>query len=268
MECGNLGDLLLKLGESQRRGSKPRCHLMTHGASKEVAKRLTKLMAPYGEVTIENDWMPAGFDELTEAQLHKQTKLLPEDVGASLGKWWLEPHTTARTPCFDIASTCNIDGKPGILLVEAKAHHKEMLQGKYGKKLDKNASEKSRSYHSRICKATQTANRGLEKATKLKWNLSRDSHYQLSNRFAWAWKLTELGYPVILLYLGFINADDLKPDEKVLSGYEGWLKVVSDHSRSVVPKEAWNTVLQVNGQSLIPLIRTEKILLRSKNGRD
>ncbi len=35
--------------------------------------------------------------------------------------------------------------------------------------------------------------------------ISRDNHYQLSNRIAYAWKLASLGIPTILLYLGFAN---------------------------------------------------------------
>ena len=42
------------------------------------------------------------------------------------------------------------------------------------------------------------------------WSLSRDSHYQLANRFAWAWKLADMGLPTILIYLGFLNAAEMK----------------------------------------------------------
>lgn len=35
--------------------------------------------------------------------------------------------------------------------------------------------------------------------------VSRDHHYQLSNRIAYTWKLASLGIPTILLYLGFTN---------------------------------------------------------------
>ena len=42
------------------------------------------------------------------------------------------------------------------------------------------------------------ARNGLSAATGLQWGLSRDDHYQLSNRFAWCWKLATLGIPVVL----------------------------------------------------------------------
>jgi hypothetical protein len=45
------------------------------------------------------------------------------------------------------------------------------------------------------------------------WTLSRDSHYQLTNRFAWAWKLASMGVPVVLGYLGFQGAAEMKDRE-------------------------------------------------------
>lgn len=51
--------------------------------------------------------------------------------------------------------------------------------------------------------------------------VSRDNHYQLSNRIAYTWKLASMGIPTILLYLGFINDpawisinDHFKSDQK------------------------------------------------------
>jgi hypothetical protein len=40
--------------------------------------------------------------------------------------------------------------------------------------------------------------------------ITRDSHYQLSNRLAFAWKLASLGVPTVLLYLGFTGDDGIR----------------------------------------------------------
>ena len=56
------------------------------------------------------------------------------------------------------------------------------------------------------------ANAGLRKLPTGQWALSTRHHYQLSNRFAWSWKLAMLGVPVVLLYLGFLNAQDMQDD--------------------------------------------------------
>ena len=57
--------------------------------------------------------------------------------------------------------------------------------------------------------------------------ISRDYHYQLSNRIAYTWKLASLGIPTILLYLGFTNDP-------------AW-KAKQDHFES---KQQWNEALQ------------------------
>jgi hypothetical protein len=40
------------------------------------------------------------------------------------------------------------------------------------------------------------------------FHISRDNRYQMSNRFAWSWKLASVGVPVVLVYLGFVGAAD------------------------------------------------------------
>ena len=84
-----------------------------------------------------------------------------------------------------------------------------------------------------------------------------DSHYQMSNRFAWAWKLTELGIPVILAYLRFIGCEEMRKGEKQrpISRQEEWGEMVRVHSRPLFPGEVWNREWCVRGESLIPLIR-------------
>src|SRR5262245_55935670 len=190
-----------ELRKTQQRGSKPRCHLLTSGTRVEVAERLTSLIKPWGEVVAGGCcWMPSGFADCEEAQLHKAEKIIADanDRDALLN-WWLAvsggPRTT--TPNWDIASTCAIHGKPGILLIEAKAHDTELRNEERGKPLggedNKGVSLDSRRNHVRIGCCIQEAAIALSQQTGLAWALSRDWCYQMSNRFAWAWKLTELG---------------------------------------------------------------------------
>src|SRR5207248_2297096 len=49
----------------------------------------------------------------------------------------------------------------------------------------------------RIGACLDEASIALASETGRPWALSRDHHYQMSNRFAWAWKLTELAVPVV-----------------------------------------------------------------------
>ena len=68
------GSLLKKLKQNQRQGSKPDCHWLTHGS--QVASQLTALTEPRGSVSVDDCWMPKGFGQIEEAQLHRATRPL------------------------------------------------------------------------------------------------------------------------------------------------------------------------------------------------
>ena len=260
--------LLERLKPKERRGSKPRCHLLTHGSPDAVAARLTALAAPFASVASSDRWMPQGFADLEEAQLHKAPRLLPAALNARLGRWWLPAdRLDARTPNFDIASTCTIDGAPALLLVEAKAHDTELRKEAAGRRLAADDSIERRASHATIGAAIESARMALEAATRLTWHISRDSHYQMSSRFAWSWKLTELGIPVVLVYLGLLKADDMsKPGEVPFSDAAAWETLVRSHSAPLFPGEVWDRRWSVKGVPLIPLIRSLELPLEHEAG--
>ena len=258
-------DLIQSLQPKERRGSKPRCHILTHGTTEEVARRLTALIAPFGHVSASDRWMPQGFVQRQEAQLHKAPRLLNSDIGARLGAWWLPlGGEDLRTPNFDIASTCTIGGKPGLLLVEAKAHDEELRKESIGRPLKENASEGRKASHKTIAVAIESARKGLEMATVRPWRIGRDTHYQMSNRFAWAWKLTDLGIPVVLVYLGFLNAEEMADQGKPFAHHAEWERLVIAHSEPLFPAAVWEELWMCNGQSFIPLIRSREQPLEQK----
>ncbi len=258
-----MSGLVDQLKPRERRGSKPRCHLLTHGSPEAVAERLTALAAPFASVGPTDRWMPQGFSDVEEAQLHKAPRLLPPALSACLGEWWLPAdRQEARTPNFDIASTCTINGVRGLLLIEAKAHQTELMKESAGRPLAKDASTERRESHKTIGAAVESARVALEAATRLKWRISRDTHYQMSNRFAWSWKLTELGIPVVLVYLGFLKTDDMsKPGEVPLANASTWDELVRSHSALLFPEQVWGRVWSVNGVPLVPLIRALELPL-------
>ena len=200
--------------------------------------------------------MPQGFVDLREAELDK-AHLLDQSIRVQLRTWWLERKSArARTPNFDLASTCRIDGKPGLLLVEAKAHDEELHKESAGKRLKSRSSEDSKASHETIGRAIDSARAGLEKAILLHWEISRDSHYQMSNRFAWSWKLTELGIPVVLIYLGFLKAAEMSDKGKPFNDHADWEQLVRGHSTTLFPSQVWGKRWMPNGQSFIPFIRS------------
>ena len=78
----------------------------------------------------------------------------------------------------------------------------------------------------------------------------------MSNRFAWAWKLTALGFPVILVYLGFIHAEEMADQGAPFTSPEDWKRQVVSHSHALFPLEVWGTRWCVNGQPFIPIVQS------------
>ena len=260
-------DWLNQLERNRRRGSRPRCVLFMDGGREEVAGRLTRLVGPQSDVIIGGGdrWMPFGkpvqrednsWDRTParESRLDGLTPLFARDargskeLGDQLRKWWLAVSRGANTPNWDIASTSTIKGQRGLLLVEAKAHSAELGESD-------SCGSRNRGNRERIRWAITEAAAGLRTATGSTWNLSPDSHYQLSNRFAWSWKLSSLGIPVVLLYLGFLNAEEMADRGQVFGSAGQWEASLRSHSEGVVDNRCWGQWIDIDGVPLLPLIR-------------
>jgi hypothetical protein len=238
--------------------------LFMGGDRRAVAARLTKLVGlPGVEVQAGNYWMPQGLPVLKvvggwdmspieEAKLAESEGFLSDVQRREVTDWWLAVPDGPNTPNWDIASTCTIHGKRGLLLVEAKAHEAELK--KDGKRLENGASPASVENHKRICRAIGSASAGLENVVP-GWHLSCDSHYQLANRFAWAWKLASMGIPVALVYLGFLRATEVSDLGKPFVDCADWSRIVLEHSQNIVPAGAWNRSIRVGHSVINPLIR-------------
>ena len=246
-------DWLKKLGKD-RRGSRPRCVLLTDGSPEEVAGRLTQIICrPEVEVSPGDQWQPQGTSDVCEAELDKALKrgavLLSEAIRGDLRKWWLaQGGNRSRTPNWDIASTCTVSGRKGLLLVEAKAHSNEVLK--------RNRCGAKPANRKRIEDALEEANTGLRELTGGRWRLSAEDHYQLSNRFAWSWKLARFGVPVVLLYLGFRNAVEMADKEIPFGSDDDWRDTLLDHCSGVIDAACWERALDVGGTPLLPMMRT------------
>jgi len=249
-------DLLQSLKPKERRGSKPRCHLLTYGSPEQVSAKLTQLINPWGKVASYDRWMPQGFARTEEAQFGRVDSLLDPAIGDCLINWWLAIPKAGRVPHWDIASTCTIERKSGLLLVEAKAHDQELIREKAGKKREKIESTDSLRNRAQIDSCMNHVNISLSAETKLSWFLSIEHYYQMSNRFAWAWKLSELGIPVILVYLGFLNAEEMRDQGVPFAEHISWEKLVKSQSITLFPENVWNNRWLIHGQPFIPLIRS------------
>ena len=234
------------------RGSQHRCQLLTGGARPRVAARLTHLAQPSGaRVHHDDHWMPVGPTAPQEARLDRDLGFVAREVQDELRSWWLVFHTGANTPNWDIASTCLIEEHRGLLLVEAKAHDRELsTAGKsppstpHGRANDRNIRD-----------AIRQANDGLNRIVP-GWRLSADRHYPLCNRVAWAWKLAQLGVPVVWVYLGFLNATEMLDQGQPFATARTWDDCLHRHAQGIVPEAAWGSPLDVNGTPLWLLVRS------------
>ena len=234
--------------------------LLVDGGREEVAIRLTKLVdVPEVTISPSDTWMPYGkpvqengswdTTPAKEVILSRPSCLVKTPIQRQLRAWWLAVPKRANAPNWDIASTCAIRSKPGLLLVEAKAHDNEQM-GKSDR-----CSSRHDDNREQIQSAIADAAAGFRLTSGGPWNISRDTHYQLSNRFAWSWKLASLGIPVVLLYLGFLNAQDVADRGLPFSSKAHWEQVLRSYGEGIVDDGCWGRWLDVDGVTLLPLIR-------------
>ena len=243
-------DKMVNFRRREFRGSRLRCLLLTHQQGSKVAEFLNDLVVPDATVDVNDVWTPRGFCEAEEAKLGKSTAFLSEGDRAAITDWWLAQPGGANTPNWDLVSTCRVAGKPGLILIEAKAHEGELGDDRCGATNKANAQ--------RIKEALEEANQRWN-ALFPGFNLSADTHYQLSNRFAFAWKVAQMGTPVMLVFLGFLDAHEMQPSYRLLRSPEQWRACVLTRSAGTVPAEAWDRTFDVHGTPLTVLIRSARI---------
>jgi hypothetical protein len=106
-------------------------------------------------------WQPRGHSEPEEACLEDSgAKFVPGvDCWNDLAAWWLLHRRGANKPNWDLVVACDLAGKPGLALVEAKAHERELDWG--GKRLRPDGSDNSAENHKRIGEAIAEASAEL-----------------------------------------------------------------------------------------------------------
>ncbi len=229
--------------EREFKGSRYRCLLATQQPKPKVVAFLNSLVQPPAKVDEEDRYMPEGFCKPDEARLGETSGFLNAKQREAVTDWWLAVRRNANTPNWDIMSTCTVVGRKGLLLIEAKAHEGEL--NPYDR-----CGSGNKQNRDRIETAIGQANQGLGEG----WRLSIDSHYQVSNRFAWAWKVASLRVPVVLVYLGFLNAHEM---DKPFTSHGVWEHCLLTYANGIVPRDVWGSdQIKVNGTPLFPVIRS------------
>jgi len=167
----------------------------------------------------------------------------------SFDGWWVPEQY--KNPTWDLLATCRIGGHPGLLLVEAKAHEGELDWG--GKRLGDSASPQAVRNHERIRACIAEAAARLNDAVG-GVAIDIDTHYQLSNRVASAWKLAACGLPVALLYLGFVG-DTYFADHFTTAAH--WQRAMGAYLHGVLPLSLpGRTLTDPSGGSMLMLVRS------------
>ena len=207
--------------EREFRGSRFRCLLVTHQPKARVVAFLNSLVHPLATAKDSDVFMPEGFCKPEETRLGDAPGFLSDEQRRVVTGWWLASPEDRNTPNWDLVSTCTIGGRNGLLMVEAKAHAGEL-------KSDDRCGATDENNRKRIKDAIGDASRNLGEG----WRLSIDSHYQLSNRFAWARKVASLGVPVALVYLGFLNAAEMG---QPFTSHDAWDRCLRAYAEGMVP---------------------------------
>src|SRR2546422_856641 len=97
------------------RGS--RKHVLDWTSKPEFCEEILRLVAPVVVcIPARSKWMPRGYEAAAEARLETfGPKVLPGvQLWSSLRTWWLAHEQGANTPNWDIALSCEVEGRPGL----------------------------------------------------------------------------------------------------------------------------------------------------------
>jgi len=245
------------------RGS--RKHILDLLGRSDFLEVFNNLLANSGAIVSDIDvHIPKGYDCSDEIELRAfGPKYLADLIDWSLiRKWW--PDYPAKSPQWDLLTTCTVVGKRGLVLFEAKANEAELDWE--GKSLGKKPSRKSIHNHGQIRECIFEACQSLnEKIPGI--NIHRDSHYQLANRVAFAWKLAQCGMPVVLLYLGFLGDPSIADVGVPFHDNDHWQRVIGGYIQGFLPQSFPETRIEFEtGGSMVMQIRSLPIMEVSSIG--
>jgi hypothetical protein len=206
-----------------------RLHMLEWIKSDKFIQQFNDMLIPTGALIEKDAWhRPTKYDP-REARLGYDvpTSFQGAIDWGLLVDWWLVHKGVANIPNWDFAAESVIDGVPGLVLVEAKAHASELKRE--GKRLYEKATRKAN--HKQIEKAISEARSDLNRIIP-GVRISIDNCYQLSNRISFAWKLASFGIPIVLIYLGFYEDRYFKD---YFRDETDWRTRVSQYTATVLP---------------------------------
>lgn len=209
-------------------------------------------------------WMPRGHRCPHEARLETfGPRVFPNHTAwEELTQWWLHHRRGANTPNWDIAFRADVDGTPGLVLVEAKANVSELVKSGCKKPGERIPSVRSQENDTHIRSAIEGVRQGLSKSFP-GITIGCDKHYQLSNRIAFAWKLADLGVPTVLLYLGFIGDTGIEDAGPMFTDDVHWQNMFAAHLAEVCPVSILSAPVATDRERMWILSRSRAIIEKS-----
>lgn len=190
-------------------------------------------------ITSDDWWYPKSKDKpkevsiLTFLKSHSNLFNINPSYINEFKTWWVV--YKGKFPTWDYIASATINGKKGIVLIEAKSHVDEFDTN--GKKIKETASEASHVNHKQITEAIEKARDSINKLNRTEIKISIDNCYQLSNRIAQSWWLASHGIPVTLVYLGFIGDTSMANNYKIFMNESEWKVAVENYFSIVDCKE-------------------------------
>ena len=180
-----------------------------------------------------------------------------KEMSAEFLNWWLKhPGPSAITPMFDIISTCTIDGKKGILLVEGRVNTGELFYNSIKKILSNLHTDNVMANQVSVENAINEANTSISKTVK-DIKLSTENCYQLSSRITEAWWLASKGIPVVLLYVGFLNYEKLSyKTHKIFTTDAEWQDLFKKHTEKVGVDKLLEKSVNCGAASFTTIVRS------------
>lgn len=252
-------------GRNAEAGS--RMHMLdwVEGLAGPFRDSLNTLVAPTGAKLLPSaKWMPYSSTEQgrREARLMSDHGFISELRQDALRAWWLGGDRRANEPSWDLAATAVWpDGREGLVLIEAKAHVNELSEA--GKAAPPKDMPRRYENHQTVGAAIKDAQDGLGGAAA-GVRISRDRHYQLSNRIAFAWKLARLGTPVALVYLGFCGDKGMGPG--FLRSESHWREMFEAHAEPILPPDMLEREIPCGMASFWVLVRARMAVRHSYDG--
>jgi len=190
----------------------------------------------------EKDW--------TETELEDYLKWHPLPGYAGLDRrWWIA--FKGKRPTWDLICHLDFEGKPGLVLIEAKAHVGEMNEKNCKSPVDWE-NDRSVANDLSIRLRLAEASLGLNALSLGIFHLSADHDYQLCNRVAYLHKLACDGVPTVLMYLGWFGSPDWTIDP-FKSEFE-WEEAVKGHFERIGPWEFVGPARRLSSGSLFQMI--------------